>query len=205
MKNGKILLFSLFMSGSIFFSTSAMAQSDSDLVRAAKEKSAQKAKHVYTDSDFPQHPEAAPAEAVTGTIVSATAGAAKASDSGPSGEAKSSDTAGVQGDASKPGDAKSDSKPDGKADATSKQNAKLADLKDKLAQTKRDEEALQQKLDTLDEKAKDEKDEFRKNMYLDMVSNQQLTLSEYRRTEEQLQKQINEGKNEEKTDNKEPQ
>jgi len=205
MKNGRILLLSVFMLGSIFFSMSAMAQSDSDLVRAAKEKSAQKAKHVYTDADFPEHPEAAPAEAIKGTNVNPSAGTAKASDSGSSGEGKNSDTPGVQGDASKPEDGKSDSKPDAKADAASKQNAKLADLKDKLAQTKRDEETLQQKLDTLDEKAKNEQDEFRKNMYLDMVSNQQSTLSDYRRKEEQLQKQIDEGKSEEKTDTKERQ
>jgi hypothetical protein len=207
MKNKRILsMLSLLVLGSLVFSLSAMAQSESDLVRAAKEKPAQKAKHVYTDSDFPERPQAASVEPATGTVVG-DMGSAKAPDSG---VAKASDAAAAPTDASKTADGNSDAKPDSKtdakADAESKQAAKVADLKNKLAQTKRDEEELQQKLDTLDQKAKNEKDEFRKNMYLDAASNQQITLSDYRRKEEQLQKQIDdEGKKQEKTDNKEPQ
>jgi len=187
----------LLVAGVAVLAISATAQSDSDLVRAAKAKStAQKAKHVYTDADFPDKPEAAPAEPAT----ESTGGVAKTPDSSDS-KAADASAAGGQADAAKT----SGDKPGAGTDAKANDKNKVKDLQDKLEEAKKGEADLQRKLDTLDEKAKNEKDEFRKNMYLDMVSNQQSTLSDYRRKEEQLQKQIDERKSEEKTDNKEPQ
>ena len=162
----------------------AIAQNDSAVVQAAKQKaSTKKARHVYTNEDYPESPEAAPSEMSADTVVSDTkGGAVKDAGAKPDGAATSDAK-----DTAKSEDGKPD---DPKADPNAKQKSKLDELQAKLAEAKHSEEVLQKNLDDLQEKASNEQSEFRRNMYLDMVSNQQVTLSDYRRQQEQLQQQI---------------
>jgi hypothetical protein len=162
----------------------AIAQNDSAVVQAAKQKSSpKKARHVYTNEDYPESPEPAPSEMSAGTLVSDTKGGAVKD-------------AGAKADSAAPSDAKDtakseDGKPeDAKADPNAKQKSKLEELQAKLAESKHSEEVLRKNLDDLQEKASNEQSEFRRNMYQDMVSNQQVTLSDFRRQQEQLQQQI---------------
>lgn len=162
----------------------AIAQNDSAVVQAAKQKaSTKKARHVYTNEDYPESPGAASSEMSVGTVASDTkGGAVKDAGAKPDG-AGTSDAK----DTAKSEDGKPD---DPKADPNAKQKSKLDELQAKLAEAKHSEEVLQKNLDDLQEKASNEQSEFRRNMYLDMVSNQQVTLSDYRRQQEQLQQQI---------------
>lgn len=168
---------------SLLFAVTALAQSDSSLVQASKQKSTdKKAKRVFTNEDYPEKPELSPAPA-TGSLLSD----AKASDP----KASPATTADA-----KPGDGKPEGKPEEKkAEA---KDSKQAELEKKLETSKREEQDLRQKLDKLQEKADNEKDENRRGMYLDIISNQQTTLSEYRHNQEDLQKQIDDEKNKDK-------
>ncbi len=73
-------------------------------------------------------------------------------------------------------------------------NQKLKDLQKKLAESKGHEQDLRRQLDTLQKKADVETSVDRRNMYLEMISDQQTTLAEYRRTQNDLEKQIEEEK-----------
>jgi hypothetical protein len=165
----------------------AVAQSDSSLVQASKQKSTdKKAKRVFTNDDYPEKPELSPAPAgPAGAVISdAKGGAAK---DGPVAVAdgKPADEKTADG---KPADAKADDKkPEVK-------ETKQAELERKLDTSKREEQDLRQKLAKLQEKANNETDENRRGMYFDIISNQQTTLSEYRRNQEELQKQIEDEK-----------
>lgn len=166
----------------LMFATTALAQSDSSLVRASKQKSTDKrARRVFTNDDYPEKPELAPAPSATGAAVSDSKG-------GTAMEAPSATADGRPADA-KPGDGKGDEKkPEAK-------ETKQAELEKKLETSKREELDLRQKLVKLQEKADNETDENRRGMYLDIISNQGTTLSEYRRNQEDLQKQIENEKN----------
>ena len=157
----------------------AVAQNDSATVRAAKQKASEKkAGHVYTDEDFPgtQAPADTTASSQGNDTSATTAGDAKPDNSGDKSDAKAGEknTDGKSADSAKAAD-----------------DEKLKDLQAKLADAKKGEQELQRKLVSLQEKADGEKEEFRRNMYLDMISNQQVTLSEFRREQENLQSQIN--------------
>ncbi len=162
----------------------ALAQSDSALVQASKQKSTdKKAKRVFTNDDYPEKPELAPAPSTSASL----------SDTKASGTKDASATA---ADA-KPAEGKSEEgKPEDKKPEA--KETKQAELERKLDTSKREEQELRQKLDKLQEKANNETDENRRNMYLDIISNQQTTLSEYRHNQENLQKQIDEEKNKDK-------
>jgi len=166
---------------STLFAMTALAQSDSSLVQASKTKSTdKKAKRVFTNDDYPEKPELAPAPPA----------AASLRDAKPSGV---KEVPATTADAKQP-----DGKPEeGKADEKKPEakETKQAELEKKLETSKREEQDLRQKLDKLQEKADNEKDENRRGMYLDIISNQQTTLSEYRRNQEELQKQIENEKN----------
>jgi hypothetical protein len=171
----------------LLFAVTAFAQSDSSLVQASKQKSTdKKAKRVFTNEDYPEKPELTPAS---------SSNAASLTDAKTLG-AKDVPTA--MADA-KPADSKpADGKPDeSKAEEKKPEpkETKQAELEKKLDTSKREEQDLRHKLDTLQEKADNEKDENRRGMYLDIISNQQTTLSEYRRNQEELQKQIENEKN----------
>ncbi len=158
----------------------AAQQSDSPLVQAAKQKSTtKKAKRVYTNEDYPETAEQ-PATAPADKPVTAATVAAKPGDAAKAGVPAEKDKA-------KPADAKGDQ-------AKPAEDPKLADLESKLADAKKGESELQRKLNALQDKANNERDENRRNMYLDMISNQQTTLSEFRRTQENLQRQIEDEK-----------
>jgi len=86
--------------------------------------------------------------------------------------------------ANKPGDAATSANGD----------QKLKDLQKKLAESKGHEQNLRKQLDTLQKKADVETSVDRRNMYLEMISDQQTTLAEYRRTQNDLEKQIEEEK-----------
>lgn len=167
----------------IALSLPASAQNDSAIVQAAKQKASQKKTgHVYTDDDFPQS--SAPDTSATsqGTDTTGSAGTT------------TSDAATDKADA-KPGDKKSDGKP---GDAKAADNQKLKDLEAKLADAKKGEQELQRKLDTLQQKADATQDPFRKSMYQDMISNQQVTLDEFRKSQESLAAQIDQEKSKSK-------
>jgi hypothetical protein len=170
------------LSLSLLLAVNALAQSDSAVVQASKQKSTDKrAKRVFTNDDYPEKPELSPAPSTAGVVLSD-------SKRGASKEAPA-----VTADA-KPGESKPE---DGKAEEKKPEvkETKQAELEKKLETSKREEQDLRQKLDKLQEKADNEKDENRRGMYLDIVSNQQTTLSEYRRNQEELQKQIENEKN----------
>jgi len=168
---------------SLAFAVAASAQSESSLVQASKQKSTdKKAKRVFTNDDYPERPDLAPATATASASSPAAAG--KDADPGKNGVAANP--------AATPGEAKPDEK---KVEVP---ETKQAELERKLDTSKREEQELRQKLDKLQEKANNETDENRRNMYLDIISNQQTTLSEYRHNQENLQKQIEDEKNKDK-------
>lgn len=170
----------------IALSLPALAQSDSAIVQAAKQKASQKKSgHVYTDDDFPQSSAQNTTAPSQGSDI-----AGSAAQSG----AASSDAANDKADP-KAGE----KQPDGKsADAKAVDNQKLKDLEAKLADAKKGEQELQRKLDTLQQKADATEDPFRKNMYQDMISNQQVTLDEFRKSQESLAAQIEQEKSKSK-------
>ncbi|MGE5111426.1 MAG: hypothetical protein ACM3JB_11250 [Acidobacteriaceae bacterium] len=160
----------------------AVAQNDSAIVQAAKQKaSTKKARHVYTNEDYPESPEAAPRDLPAG-VSDKKGGALRDAEAKPDSAATSDANDNTKSEDGKPEDAK--------ADPNAKQKSKLEELQAKLAESKHSEEVLQKNLNDLQEKASNEQSEFRRNMYLDMVSNQQVTLSDFRRQQEQLQQQI---------------
>jgi hypothetical protein len=179
----KRILFAAFTL-SLMFATNAAAQSDSSLVQASKQKSTdKKAKRVFTNDDYPEKPELspAPAAATMGATASDAKGDAKKEAPATLAEAKPAE--------GKPEDGKADEKkPEAK-------ETKQAELERKLDTSKKEEQDLRQKLAKLQEKANNETDENRRGMYLDIISNQQTTLSEYRHNQEDLQKQIEDEKN----------
>jgi hypothetical protein len=165
----------------LLFGMTALAQSDSSVVQASKQKSTdKKAKRVFTNEDYPEKPELAPAPSASMSL----------SDSKVSG---TKEVLATTADA-KPAEGKSE---EGKTEEKKPEpkETKQAELEKKLDTSKREEQDLRQKLDKLQEKADNEKDENRRGMYLDIISNQQTTLSEYRRNQEELQKQIENEKN----------
>ncbi|MDT8066685.1 MAG: hypothetical protein ROO76_00825 [Terriglobia bacterium] len=165
----------------------AAAQNDSAIVQAAKQKSSEKKSgHVYTNDDFPDSQ--APPD-------NNTASQGDASAMTDQGDGAKADVSGDKTDA-KAGDKKADPKSADAAKAADDQ--KLKDLEGKLSDAKKGEQDLQRKLDTLQQKADSTQDQFRKNMYLDMISNQQITLSEFRREQESLTAQIEQEKNKSK-------
>lgn len=168
----------------VAFSLPASAQSDSAIVQAAKQKASQKKTgHVYTDDDFPQSSAPDTAAPSQGTDAAAQSGAT------------TTDAANDKAD-SKAGQKKTDGKPADAAKAADDQ--KVKDLEAKLADAKKGEQELQRKLDTLQQKADATQDPFRKNMYQDMISNQQVTLDEFRKSQESLAAQIEQEKNKSK-------
>ena len=166
---------------SSLFAVTALAQSDSSLVQASKQKSTdKKAKRVFTNDDYPEKPELAPASSSAASLSDTKGHGTKEV------PATTADAKPVDG---KPEEGKAEEKkPEPK-------ETKQAELEKKLDTSKREEQDLRQKLDKLQEKADNEKDENRRGMYLDIISNQQTTLSEYRRNQEELQKQIENEKN----------
>jgi hypothetical protein len=180
----KRILFAAFTLSLMCATTTALAQSESALVRASKQKSTdKKAKRVFTNDDYPEKPELSPAPAATatGAMVSDAKGGAEKEAPAESADAKPAN--------GKPGDGKVDEKkPEVK-------ETKQAELEKKLDTSKKEEQDLRQKLAKLQEKADNETDENRRGMYLDIISNQQTTLSEYRHNQEDLQKQIENEKN----------
>jgi hypothetical protein len=167
---------------SLMFVIPTAAQSDSTVVQASKQKSTdKKAKKIFTNEDYPEKPELSPAS------IPSTAGAT-GRDTKP-GADKTVPHVGAEG---KPVEVKLDEK-QGEVKET-----KQALLEKKLDTAKREEQELRQKLAKLQEKADNEADENRRGMYLDIISNQQTTLSEYRRSQEDLQKQIEDEKNKDK-------
>lgn len=155
----------------------AAAQNDSAIVHAAKQKANEKKSgHVYTNEDFAESPAPDTAAASQGTGAPGST----------SGDALTAP------DGSDKADAKADKKADPKSADSAKaaDDQKLKDLEAKLADAKKGEQELQRKLETLQEKADSTQDQFRKNMYQDMISNQQVTLSEFRREQESLGAQI---------------
>jgi hypothetical protein len=176
------------------------AQSDNPVVQATKEKATtKKARRVYTNEDFAESPQANASVAATSASPADTSGAAKDVDASAKQDQApdSAKTPEAKADAAKPENGKAD---DAKADAKAKQNAKIKELEDKLAQAKKSEQQLRANLADLEQKASVEQSEFRRNMYLDMVSNQQVTLSEFRRTQEELEKQIEQEKSNSKAE-----
>ena len=169
---------------SMMFATTALAQSESPLVQASKQKSTdKKAKRVFTNEDYPERPELSPtpATAPKGAAVSDVKGGATKEAPSAVAEAKPAE--------GRPEDGKADEKkPEVK-------ETKQGELEKKLETSKREEQDLRQKLAKLQEKADNEADENRRGMYLDIISNQQTTLSEYRHNQEDLQKQIENEKN----------
>ena len=147
---------------------------ESDLAQAAKEKaSTKKARHVYTNDDYPERPDLA-----AGPTVGATATVANGATVKPANGAEPK---------------AEDGKPaaDGKTAPPADPNAaKVADLKKQLEEAKKAEQTLRDQLADLDQKASKEPDEFRRRMYNDMVSNQQVTLTEFQKKQAELEKQI---------------
>jgi len=167
---------------SLLFAMTALAQNDSSLVQASKQKSTdKKAKRVFTNDDYPEKPELSPAPAATGTSVSDAKGGMPKEVPAAAADAKPAD--------GKPEEGKSDEK------KPVVKEPKQAELEKKLDTSKKEEQDLRQKLAKLQEKADNETDENRRGMYLDIISNQQTTLSEYRHNQEDLQKQIENEKN----------
>ncbi len=167
----------LVVSMGLIFAVTAMAQSESALVQASKQKSTDtKARRVFTNDDYPERPDLAPTAPATGAAISAEKG----------GAAK-------EGVPSTPDPKQTAAKTDEKAPET--KESKQGELEKKLETSKKEEQDLRQKLAALQQKADSETDPNRRGMYEDMISNQQTTLSEYRRNQEDLQKQIDDEKN----------
>lgn len=161
----------------------AVAQSDSAIVQAAKQKAGdKKSGHVYTNEDFPAAQ--APADNTVASQRNDIAGSAAAE--------VTPDASGNKADA-KSGEKKADGKSSDSAKAAD--DSKLKELEAKLADAKKGEQELQRKLETLQQKADSTQDSFRQNMYQDMISNQQVTLDEFRKTQESLAAQIEQEKN----------
>jgi hypothetical protein len=137
----KRILFAAFTL-SLMFATNAVAQSDSSLVQASKQKSTdKKAKRVFTNDDYPEKPELspAPAAATMGATASDAKGDAKKEAPATLAEAKPAE--------GKPEDGKADEKkPEAK-------ETKQAELERKLDTSKKEEQDLRQKLAKLQEKA----------------------------------------------------
>ncbi len=183
MKAGNWILVSTLALLGIALVLPAAAQNDSAVVQAAKQKASnKKSGHVYTDEDFPEHQ--TPPDASAATEGDDTGSAART-------EENAADPSSNKADA-KPGEKKADKSTDS---AKAADDAKLKELEAKLADAKKGEQDLQRKLATLQQRADITQDEFRKNMYLDMISNQQVNLQEFRKTQESLTAQIEQEKN----------
>ncbi len=183
MKPGNWIFASALLVLAIVLAMPAAAQNDNAIVQAAKQKASdKKSGHVYTDEDFP----GTQASSATGTT-----------DSG--NEATGSTTEDTSPDPkSNKADAKTGNKETGGKSADSAKGAddeKLKELEAKLADAKNGEQDLQRKLATLQQKAESTQDEFRKKMYQDMIANQQVSLEQFRETQQSLAAQIEQEKN----------
>ena len=172
-------LYGLLIAITLLGAAPVAAQNESALVQATKQKATdKKAKRVFTNDDYPEQPDAA------------------ASDSKEKQAGKA--------DASKPtSDSKND--PQQKVDASAKgateKEAKVAQLQRELDLSKKAEQELRDKLDKEAEQARTASTEFRRNMHYDAISNQQVTLAEFKKKQEELEKQISEAQS---SDQKKP-
>lgn len=97
-------------------------------------------------------------------------------------------TAAEETSASKPKEGE-EGKQEGKQDKEPKAAATSA-LQKELDDIKHDEELLKKKLETLQKKAAEATDPFRKNMYEEAIQNQQITLKEFRDKRVEVEKKI---------------
>ncbi len=94
---------------------------------------------------------------------------------------------------------------DGSSDSSKKADDKTqstADMQKELDDIIHDEALLKKKLDVLQQKADEATDDFRKNMYLDSIQNQQVTLKEFSDRRKELEAKISARKQKEKPQDK---
>jgi len=177
MKNWKC--YGLLMALTLLGAAPVVAQNDSVLVQATKQKATdKKAKRVFTNEDYPEQ---------TDSVASGST-AKPVAKSDPSKAAT---------------DAKND--PQTKTETGSKgateKETKVAQLQRELDLSKKAEQELRDKLDKEAEQARTAPTEFRRNMHYDAISNQQATLAEFKKKQEELEKQISEAQS---SDQKKP-
>lgn len=148
----------------------ALGQQDSALVKAAKAKASEKkATHVYTNEDYPERPDLSPAASQGSTADSA--------------EPDSGKNEAVAGSENKGNAAEKK--------AAVPANSKVAELQQELATAKQEQQQLRDKLAKLQEKIETDPDENHQRMYREMIDNQQVTLQEYDRKQQELKDKIN--------------
>lgn len=171
MKNLKTIPVALSIAAALLCVPLAQAQQPESIAAAAKQKSSdKKAKRVITDDDMPQHVVVAPPSAPA----SATPSAAVVED---------------EKNANSAADGPAASKPEAGASAEAKPD-KIAELQAKIEIVKQERSLLEKKLEKLQDKADAADTENHKRMYQETIDNQQTTLAEFDRKQNELEQQI---------------
>jgi len=143
---------------------------------ARQQRAAKKAKRVITDEDLPKS-----------STISSDSGSAS------SGSGSVSPASGVPATAAASADSLGEETKDKTAASLNTEAAgkdQRDPRKERIEAIKADEASLTKKLSTLEEKAGNEPDEFRRNMYLEALEHQKGTLENMKKEREDLQKSV---------------